>query len=168
MNLRLNSNGLPEPGRELDEYMATKVMGCRSVWVRCKIGGTTLIGGWYLTEEDCKAAITEKLREELYYARKLWVRNGAHWKWADEWTPSTTHAFFQVMEVDSDWRWRFTEHTRCLFAYLFRDEQHQVAFEIYPDEPTSKPIWALVNWADYPSREEAYAHAVCLCGFQGK
>ena len=131
--MELNDHGLPKPGRELDlevarilGYEVLPSPGPTSIYVVCE--------ETYILEED----------------GKLWLMV---WDKQTEWTPSTTHAFFQVMEAMEELLWEFAETASTLEAVLLRQIQMPLA-DVY------------VNWADYPDREHAYAHTVCCCAWK--
>lgn len=76
--------------------------------------------------------------------------------------PSTTHAFFQVMEADSDALYMTHDYGTKLLVKRW-DTSKRI-----PDcgigHWSCQSVW--VSWADYPSREAAYAHAVCCCAWK--
>jgi hypothetical protein len=140
--MKLDTNGLPPPGRELDYFIVTRVL---------------------------KQSPPDTSHADVFTDYE-WFQVGAyHWErkspddfehpgmypvrvWPEYY--STTHAFFQVMEAMSErgYEWRFTDNLSWLLTEMDRS---------YGDkgERVELPI------SHYPDRLHAYAHAVCAAAW---
>jgi hypothetical protein len=137
--MKLDTNGLPQPGRELDAWIAEHVPELGYKWRIHPANGKRLLLAPGLREHWKLASGKEK----LHPGWRLEVQGF-----------STTHAFFQVMEAKKEWRFEFVEWAEHLTVML-RGATTMFA----KDWPCMGRVH--VAWADYPDREHAYAHAVC-------
>lgn len=131
--MKTDSNGLPLPGRDLDLEIA-RILGIEIVQYHRDATETPYIldshsmGPWLCGEN-----------------------------YTVPWTPSTTAAFFQVMEAADLEEVGITESEGFVSVTLWDTSfpcGHWPKYEV------------MVRVSDYPSRLEAYAHAVCACAWK--
>lgn len=136
--MKLNDQGLPLPGRDLDEAIAKLL-------------------GYEVVEYHADATSFPYVRSNDVSDSRLCTE-----KQSTSWAVSTTHAFFQVMEAMelSDRDGDYLTITECWEAHdgekqgwrvkvLLRQHYHFISTGVWLD--------------DYPDREHAWAHAVCAC-----
>lgn len=166
--MKLNDNGLPEPGRELDAWICKYVLGLNIVHYAWPCGyqpnGCDLEAEVFCSEDygpDSPYWYSE-LHPVYLPEHGTWppepydgYRNSQLYYCHVEPCPfvSTTFAFLKVMEATREWRWRIAEWEHGLDVALFggrlADPQRLINIEL--------------RFADYSDREHAYAHAVCCC-----
>ena len=159
MNL---NNGLPLPGRELDATV-WGILGYEVTWWWSYQGHD---GTWHRPEGPYSADTqTESLPKWVQTDIRSGRITGEPWynkHGRVNVVPavSTTHAFFQVMEG-------MRKHDRQFRHSLYANDNAVDILVWDKNFLETRKLWNVeVEIADYPSREHAYAHAVCACAWK--
>lgn len=142
--MKTNDQGLPLPGRELDLDIA-RILGYEVV--HRHYDATTPV--YVYTGPDTPCLV------DTVTDRRI------------EWTPSITHAFFQVMEAHfPNWH-RATWQIRDTREWDTSRQEWRQIVEVMLS--VNGPWFIASVWlTDYPDREHAYAHAVCCCVWKAR
>ena len=142
--MQTNDQGLPLPGKELDEWLWINVFkGKKIPW---KPG----------LDADCPYC---EQPFHVYNANRGWCGNCREWRYSPYQEYSTTHAFFQVMEAKRD-EWHFViemlDDSVVVWLYDAKEPLGTADLAMSEVDTYNKTI---VN---------AVAHAVCSCAWKAR